>query len=539
MKLESVSVPATSRFASLYQEQKQPVVDYFHYQLKDETVYENRLAELKNKSFQRENLVQSIKNYMKPFPTSDKITQSLEKLRGDGVVVIGGQQAGVFTGPLYTIHKVISIIKLAEEQEKRLGHPVVPVFWIAGEDHDYEEINHIFVKKQGELKKMGYPERLIEKKMATHITIDKEKLSRFTHELFTELGEREGTKSLHNMIHQAIECSNTFVDFFSCLIMTLFKDSGLLLIDAADSEFRKLEIPHFQQLFNHSSSITEAVLETQQKLRQDGFSPIIDVEEDSMNLFYYHDHDRKLLKKNDDKIMTKDGQMEWDYQDLYQQIEVHPEIFSNNVVTRPIMQEKMFPTLAFIAGPGEMAYWAELKDAFECVQEKMPPIVPRLSLTLVEPHVHKFLLQIGLTPDKVLMDGIKDSREKLFQTHRDVELEQQLESVKNYLQEQYETIALRGKELDLGLTPIIEKNIHFHTRQLDFLLEKVQKSAKWKDKISMNHLEEIEVALKPNGAPQERVWNVLYFLNKYGEDFIPILIQQDLTFDGKHKVVYL
>ncbi|WP_329812592.1 bacillithiol biosynthesis protein BshC, partial [Streptomyces sp. GSL17-113] len=91
----------------------------------------------------------------------------------DAVVVIGGQQAGLLTGPLYTIHKVISIIKLAKEQERKLNHPVIPVFWIAGEDHDYQEINHVFVEQNGKLEKTGYPERLTDKRMASEFVFNK------------------------------------------------------------------------------------------------------------------------------------------------------------------------------------------------------------------------------------------------------------------------------------------------------------------------------------------------------------------------------
>src|SRR6476659_9856380 len=143
MEIVNLSLPATNRFASNYLKQSTEIQPFFHYrfdQLSDDL---ERLAELKHRSFPRKEISRHIEAFMERFPTSPSIKHSIEKLKQDNsVVVIGGQQAGILTGPLYTLHKVISIIKLAEEKEKVLNVPVVPVFWIAGEDHDYQEVNH-------------------------------------------------------------------------------------------------------------------------------------------------------------------------------------------------------------------------------------------------------------------------------------------------------------------------------------------------------------------------------------------------------------
>jgi bacillithiol synthase len=146
MEILNLSLPAQNRFASNYLEQSAAIQPFFHYRYNELTEDRKRLAELTNRSFPREEVAEHIEKFMKNYPSSKAVEESIDKLKHkDSVVVIGGQQAGILTGPLYSIHKVISIIKLAEQKESELGVPVIPVFWIAGEDHDFQEVNHIFV----------------------------------------------------------------------------------------------------------------------------------------------------------------------------------------------------------------------------------------------------------------------------------------------------------------------------------------------------------------------------------------------------------
>ncbi len=203
MELESVMIPGTNRFASLYLEQKEPVKSLFHYDLNEQDVFERRYVHIMERSFARSEVVNCIRRYMEDFPQASATEQSLKKLEDEqSVVVIGGQQAGLFTGPLYTIHKIISIIVLAKQQEKQLGKPVVPLFWIAGEDHDYLEINHLFVEKNRSIQKKIYSERPTNKQMAAHITFNKNKMTAWAREVFRHFGEQAYTKQMLALIEQ-------------------------------------------------------------------------------------------------------------------------------------------------------------------------------------------------------------------------------------------------------------------------------------------------------------------------------------------------
>ncbi|RIW36312.1 bacillithiol biosynthesis cysteine-adding enzyme BshC [Bacillus salacetis] len=537
MELESLYIPATNRFASLYLQQQPPVTSFFHYNLGDPNLFENRVADLKKRDFPRQALAEVIEGYMESFPSSKEVEDSLGKLREDASVIIGGQQAGLLTGPLYTIHKVISIIKLAKEQEKKINSPVIPVFWVAGEDHDYQEINHIFTKHQGRLEKVGYPERLVDKRMTSEFIYEKETMRKWVNQVIHHLGETEFTQDILIDLEDAIESCNSIVDFFSHIIMSLFKDYGLLIIDSAYPPLRELEKPFFLQLIEGSGSITEKVKTQQEVISGEGFSLTIDMKDHAANLFVTENGERILLEKEGEYFRGKNGEFHYSQRQLEEILHSDPHRFSNNVVTRPLMQEWLFPTLAFIAGPGEIAYWGELKQAFEWAGFKMPPIVPRLNLTFLERDTAKIIDDLELSLHTILLQGVETEKQSYWDSVKDVTLETSIDDAERALRESYEEIIPKAAIIDKGLESIIEKNLAFHKQQFDYLRLKTEKSLKSKHQLKLGKYDSVQASLRPDGSPQERIWNLYYFMNRYGTDFVSELMQLPLEFDGKHKVI--
>ncbi|WP_282138033.1 bacillithiol biosynthesis cysteine-adding enzyme BshC [Rossellomorea aquimaris] len=539
MEVESLNIPAINKFASQYLKQEEPVTSFFHYNVNSSSVYSDRMKDLASRQFEREGLAECISSYMKSLPSSEKVEESLGKLRNDAVTVIAGQQAGLMTGPLYTIHKIISVIQLARQQEAELKHPVVPVFWIAGEDHDYQEVNHLYVEKGSKLEKVGYPERVVEKKMTSHITYNKTVMKKWLHDILVMLGETEHTNQLSSALTKMIEEEEDIVRFFAHIVMSLFKDFGLLVIDSAYPLLRKLESRHFHHLIENSQSITDKVLEQQEEIRNNGYGTQLDISPIAANLFIQLQDERALLEREGNKFFEKNSGKAYSSLELLSILDESPESFSNNVVTRPMMQEWLFPTLAFVAGPGEIAYWGELKKAFEYVDLKMPPVVPRLNITIVEREIEKRIQDLQLTLHGVITEGVSTSRNAFWKSLERPDLEFEMKEIQEELQRKYEKIREKAVSIDQGLHPIIDKNLEFHLSQFDYLRNKVDKALKDKNSLTFNHFMKVENSIRPNEGPQERTWNVLYFLNKYGPDFVKDLTLLEFTFDGTHKVVYI
>lgn len=540
--MRDLALPSLNRFASDYLQGQFAVEDFFHYDLASNDLYQNRYKELMNRKFMRQQIADYIEHYMERFPKSEAVLKNIADLRKEeSVVVIGGQQAGLLTGPLYTIHKVISIIKLAEEQEKELQRRVIPVFWIAGEDHDVAEVNHVYVMKEGKPTKKTYPSYQPFKTMVTDIELDSNLMEQWFEDIVGTYGETDFTRQLINQMKEFVQHYNTFVDFFTALIHQWFKEYGLLLMDAADPELRKIESKFFEQIIERSEEITSAVLAQQAFIQNQGYKRMIEMEDDAANLFYYikDKKDRCLLKGCAGQFSGKNGELTFSEEQLLQIAKETPEQLSNNVVTRPLMQELLFPVLAFISGPGEISYWAELKKVFEIFAIKMPPIVPRLNITFVERGIETDLQELGLTLETVLTEGTEMSLGQYLESVKDDDLHQLLQQMKNDLLTNHQRLSQHAVELDKGIEPLLQKNLFFIEQQLDFLNKKIEDRTKEKHEIVVRKYERIQQSLYPLHSPQERVWNIFYYINKYGPDFVEEIMKLSFQFNNQHKIVYV
>ena len=419
MEMINLSLPATNRFATDYLAGVPEIQRFFHYRYQCSSDYQARILELNNRTFMRKELAECIETYMERFPSSPEVKMSLEKLtKENSAVIIGGQQAGILTGPLYSIHKVLSIITLAKQKEKELNIPIVPIFWIAGEDHDFQEVNHIYLEKNGEIQKVIYPEKVLDKRMVSDIGLDKGICMEWIEGVIETFGESDHTNELLLFMRKAVQESETFVDLFAQMVMGLFKNEGLLVIDSGYQGLRSLEKEIFMSQIKQVTVINQSVKDVQHQLAEEGFNRSIEMTDQAANLFYYDEEyrERILLEYNEGKqqFIGKNGLLRFSCAELLQIASEFPWKLSNNVVTRPLTQEMLFPTLAFIAGPGEIAYWAELKQAFEQFSIKMPLIVPRLNITLLERSVASDIEELALSIDQVLINGTGKQQECLF-----------------------------------------------------------------------------------------------------------------------------
>lgn len=542
MEIVELSLRSSNQFMNDLMDNKIEDGAYFDYDIHSEELFHRRALDVKNRSFQRDALSSYLYEYTnRSFPGHHKTLKNIERLKDpDSVVVIGGQQAGLLTGPLYTIHKLISIIVLAKEQEKKLGIPVIPVFWIAGEDHDFAEINHIFINKGGVAKKHSIKDSPLKKQSVSQLPLNQKRTVEWIEEIFEAYGETDFTNELIQQLKIDITESDTYVHFFEKVIMNLFRDEGLVLINSGDPELRKLEKNCFRLIVEQNQSIYSAVVEQQQKMITQNYSPIIELGEKNVNMFYHHDGERLLIERAlNGEFIVPDINVHFSYAELIDLIETNPERFSNNVVTRPLMQEYLFPTLAFIAGPGEVTYWAELKNVFSVMDMKMPPVLPRLQITLLERSIERNLLETGVLIEDLLHNGIEDEIKSYLDSVTPVDMEKIVTEAKKEISVIHSSLIDAAVKIDPSLDPMLQKNGDFIQKHLDFLLSSVEKRQKQQHEVQLSKYKSMELSLAPNLYPQERVWNIYYYINKFGPEFVRELLNLSYSFNQKHKIVKL
>ncbi|UGB32567.1 MULTISPECIES: bacillithiol biosynthesis cysteine-adding enzyme BshC [Bacillaceae] len=540
MEIVELSLRSSNQFINDLTEKKLHVESFFDYNVHSSSLFRERAEDLRERTYQREELATYLKNYTNRCLNSDeKILENIERLKNpDSLVVIGGQQAGLLTGPLYTIHKIISIIVLAEKEEKELGVPVIPVFWIAGEDHDFVEINHVFIEKNQIARKLAIKDSPVKKQPVSQLELNKQKTFDWIDQVFEAFGETDYSNQLISTLKQFAEESSTYVEFFEKVIMDLFKDKGLVLINSGDHELRKLEKSYFKSILEQNERIYDAVKEQQQKMQSLDYHPIIEMTDNSANLFYHHDGERFLLERiSHNEYEVSEIGFTITRAELFDLIETNPEKFSNNVVTRPLMQEYLFPTLAFIAGPGEVTYWSELKGVFSLFDIKMPPVLPRLQMTILERAIDRNIKETGVELEAVLQEGVMSSMNNFLKEMSPVDMAPLIEEAKKEISEIHTKLVDAALLIDQSLEPMLKKNGHFIKEHLDFIYKTVENRKKQQHDSQLSKFKSIEQSLLPNLHPQERVWNVYYYLNKFGPNFVGELLNLSYSFNGTHKIV--
>ncbi|WP_407268083.1 bacillithiol biosynthesis cysteine-adding enzyme BshC [Radiobacillus sp. PE A8.2] len=541
MWIESIQLNTFNRLISDYRNQNDLILNKFDYPPYDENSFPKRLAELNERDFQREALSNLLLQVNREWNAPESTLHNIERIQDSrSVVVIGGQQAGLLTGPLYTIHKIVSIIQLAKAKEAQLGIPVIPVFWIAGEDHDFDEINHIMLEMQSRMKKFKTLQRVHSKMSMSDFFIDKDITRQWMERVFEQLNETQHTASIHEKFSKIIETSDTFVDFFANLIFYLFDQEGLVLVDSGDKRLRKLESSYFKQMIEHQPAISEGVYKSSQQVKQSGYNISLEVLPEEGHLFYHLDGARVLLTKDEEgNWVGKQNECVFTSEELLDIASNHPELLSNNVVTRPIMQDLVFPTLAFLGGPGEVGYWSILKPGFHALNLKMPPVLPRLSLTIINRNVEKSLHKYGLDPSQVVCDGVDLQRSQWLANQTTPPIERLADQVKLSIERAHLPMKQLAKDLRPDLGEVAEKNLIYLFRDVDFLQDKLLQALEEKHGKALSEFDTLSVMMRPEGGLQERYWNILPFINQYGKDIVKGILDQSYAFDQEHYLLYI
>ncbi|MCP3026217.1 bacillithiol biosynthesis cysteine-adding enzyme BshC [Halobacillus sp. A5] len=539
MRIESISLPVNNPLIADYKNNFKKIEDKFEYNPSDGHVWKQRSDYISSHTYNRDGLVEVLTALNDRYGASEPVFANINKLKKEQAsVVVGGQQAGLLTGPLYTVHKIISILQLARQQEADLGVPVVPLFWIAGEDHDFAEINHIFLNKNKKMEKIQAETSVNERKSITDLEFNQKDIENWLGTVFHNLNETEYSLALYHRLKEMIQSSGSYSDFFGKLIHQLFPSEGLILLDAHDPEIRKLESRYFAEMIEHNEEIAEGVYSMEQKNKQQGYPLELDTSIEDAHLFYHDQGERVLLVRNETGGYTgKKGEITLTKQQLMTTAENQPWLLSNNVVTRPLMQECLLPVLAFIGGPGEITYWSALKPGFDALNLEMPPVVPRLSFTLLDKKSEQRLDRLEIDMKEAVEEGTVGRKLSWLSSTGVPPLNDLAEEVKKEMETIHQPLKQKAAELSPELGELAQKNLKYIHQSVEFLEKRMNKHLEDKYRDQLAVFDELNLLLHPNNGLQERMWSVVPWLNNYGMALFAELNARQLTFESGHYVV--
>lgn len=466
-------------------------------------------------------------------PTSARGAERLERfVREGGAMVTTGQQAGLFTGPMYTIHKILTAIRLAERLEEALGIVVLPVFWSASEDHDFAEVNHAdLVDGAGKLRRLTVrstdPRPLPMSEM--RLGADVETVSGELREVI--LSHRCTDVDLTRLL-DPYQPGETVAGAFRATIERMFAGFDLLVTEASDPHLKQASIPILLGAVNDAAEHERLLRERTAEMEAAGYTAPVTVMPDAANVFFHGPQGRERLAKSGDGWLAPDARLRMTPDEAAARIRAEPGAFSPNVFLRPVVESAVFPTLAYVGGPAETAYFAQIGPLFRAYRIRPPVAFPRLSVRLVPEEAAEKARALGVTDDELRMPE-HELLSLLARRRLPAHIHERLHALRANLVDDFGRLMDAAMEIDVNLDMAVGARRNRAILAVADAEAKILSHFKKADPGLSRDLPFVRSHLAPRGTPQERVLNVLPYLAVRPTLLADIAARMEIAFDAE------
>ena len=518
MLKDSIAYKKTGYFTSLvcdYLDEK-PALNPFYNRFPK---LENFRLQLKEKDFSlqsRQILVSTLKKQYQNIEASELTNLHIDLLKESNTFTITtGHQLNLFTGPLYFLYKIVSAINLTKQlKEAYPDYNFVPIYWMATEDHDFEEINYFNFKG----KKIRW-NKDAKGAVGELSTVGLEAVF----ELFSkELGGSKNADDLKTLFSKSYLEHDNLADATRFLANELFKYYGLVIVDANEADLKKQFIPFMEEELLNQSSF-KSVSKTNEQINNLPNQPYgIQVNPREINLFYLSKNLRERIVFEDDQFKVVNTKIVWSKSEILKEVSDFPERFSPNVIMRPLYQEVILPNLCYIGGGGELAYWFQLKAYFESVKVPFPILLLRNSVLIQTESQHRKLQQLNISKEDIFLKRHTFINKKVREiSNIDIDFSAQM----NHLKQQFEDLYKLAEQTDKSFLGAVKAQEIKQLKGLSHLENRLLKAQKRKLTDEVLRMTDLQNELFPNQSLQERNANFSEFYLEYGKDLIPKLIE--------------
>ncbi|WP_340074705.1 bacillithiol biosynthesis cysteine-adding enzyme BshC [Leptobacterium sp. I13] len=425
-----------------------------------------------------------------------------------------GHQLNLFTGPLYFLYKIIATINLVKKlKEQYPEYDFIPIYWMATEDHDFDEIRYFNYKG----KKIQWDKQVENNNQGAVGAFSNEGLEAVSDLFSKELGIGKKADAIRKLFKEAYAKHNTLSEATRYLTNELFSEYGLVIIDGNDKQFKQLFIPYMEEELLKNTSYKK-VSEQAEKLNSISYN--VQVNPREINLFYLMENKRERIIEKDGIYFVNDTDLQWKKDDFIKHLNKNPERFSPNVILRPLYQEVILPNLCYIGGGGEIAYWLELNSFFNAVKVPFPMLLVRNSALILSKNQEQKLKKLNIAPQQLFLKR----NELINQKIKDIsDISIDFTPQKNHLKEQFKALYELAKQTDKSFLGAVKAQEVKQLKGLIKLEKRLLKAQKRKLNDHVIRVRKIHEALFPNESLQERIVNFAEFYENYGNDFIKTL----------------
>jgi bacillithiol biosynthesis cysteine-adding enzyme BshC len=454
---------------------------------------------------------------------------NIDRLRGGACAVVSGQQVGLFLGPAYTIYKAVTAIRLARELTSRGVH-AVPVFWLASEDHDLAEVNHAYVPDgQGGVRRLQTASRGSESAPVGRVTLDHD-ISALVNELQELIGESETV----DFVRESYRAGQTLAAAFAGLMTSLFSRYGLILLEPSDEQLHQIGAPIFQSAARDAEALTRALLARNKELEAAGYHTQVKVTSSSTLLFFLKGEQRVPLHRKNGHFSVNGEH--WSAEELQRRIAANPELFTANVLLRPVLQDFLLPTATYIAGPAETAYFAQVQVVYEQLLGRTTPVWPRFSATLVEARLASWMRKYGLRLRDVLLPR-DEFAAVLARRTLPADIKEDFDRSREQLERLLAPLLHSLKKVDPTLVSAGDVAARKMRYQLERLESRTERAHLRREQVLDRHANLLSSMLFPEKELQERNTAGIYFLAKYGTALIDRLLEEYKPECHDHQII--
>lgn len=473
--------------------------------------------QLENRNFpnaHRQVLADTLNKQYEGLEISELTTANIASLKDEKTFTITtGHQLNIFTGPLYFIYKIVTVINASKTLKATYpDYNFVPVYWMASEDHDFEEISYFRFngkKYSWQTEQTGAVGRFNPKELRS---------------IFQEI------ISIPTFFQDAYLKHKTLAEAVRFYVNALFGEQGLVVMDADDHDFKTLLKPVIEDdLFQGNAN--RLVTETSAEMDAAGYEPQVFPRE--INFFYLKDDIRSRIVQEGDAYEVLDTDIRFTKEQLEDEVAEYPERFSPNVVLRPLYQEVILPNLAYVGGPSELVYWLQLKDVFSHFNTTFPLLMPRNFAGVITPNIMMKIEKEGLSLTEIFEDEQGLIKRKVTEnTQNELALNKDMERVNAV----FDDVMKQAAQIDSTLEQLVAAERKRAQNSIDKIEKKLLKAEKRNQETLVNRIYAIKESLFPGGAPQERKDN---FLNFYIPDnqFVDHCLEAFDAFDYRFHLI--
>lgn len=502
---------------------------HFPQWLKDERV------ELSYDSARRAQVADILERQNRTWNASPKTLDNISRLRGGASALVTGQQVGLFGGPLFSLFKALSTVKLAQEASDA-GSNCVPVFWLATTDHDLDEISHVsLLGPDGSLQRFSSTAQGLPDAPVGTVTFGPE-IEPVVEAAVGLLGESEATKFLR----EAYRPGQNFGSAFALLFSRLFADWGVILLDSSDPEFHRIAAPIYSAAIERAAELDDALLARGRELEAAGYHQQVKVTPSSTLLFTLRDGARVPVHRRANGnaaefLVTGEAIAP---AEMLRRIASGPEQFSANVLLRPVVQDYLLPTLAYVGGAAEIAYFGQGAVVYKALLGRATPILPRLSASIVEPKPQALLERYTLSVSDVFR-GPDALREALAKHALPSDLQAAFDRAESSLKQSLGSLQQPLERLDKTLVEAAANAGSKMQHQLEQLRSRAARAELRQSEMVGRHAELLGNALYPNKVLQEREIGGIYFVARHGMELLRNLYDTLSTDCLDHQIISL